>query len=278
MSSKQQPDKQTPESSQKGRLHQEYYRNGAQHRDGADVSFHDIVKYFGFRAVTIGRWVTAKEQQIAANLFFDALCDLMDILRVPQSVISLNFTLALAFGHGGNRGAKAHYNSSTKTFSLAKNAGGGALAHEWFHAFDHYISHRMFTIQKSGCFASEVWLNETATMIEHPLNEQLSKFFTTVFLTPNSSTPSQLFTASANADAKFGSFYYARPQEMCARAFEAVVQQSSIKNSFLVAGTMKSREAEIGLYPRGDLATQLQSEIFQYFHQLGSALKHQAKR
>ena len=51
------------------RIHRPYYRNGASHRDGADVSFQDIVKIFGFRTVTIGKWVSRDEQQIAANLF-----------------------------------------------------------------------------------------------------------------------------------------------------------------------------------------------------------------
>ncbi|MEC9260570.1 MAG: hypothetical protein VYD53_04425, partial [Pseudomonadota bacterium] len=61
-----------------GRLHQQYYRNGQSHRDGADVSFQDIRRLFGFQSITVGRWVTAAEQQIAANLFFDALYDLID--------------------------------------------------------------------------------------------------------------------------------------------------------------------------------------------------------
>jgi len=53
----------------KGRIHQQFYRNGPSHRDGADVSFQDIRKLFNFATITVGRWVTAEEQQIAANLF-----------------------------------------------------------------------------------------------------------------------------------------------------------------------------------------------------------------
>jgi predicted membrane GTPase involved in stress response len=58
------------------RIHQDFYRNGPSHRDGADVSFGDIVKIFGFKAAIVGAWVTKEEQQIAANLLFDALCRL----------------------------------------------------------------------------------------------------------------------------------------------------------------------------------------------------------
>ena len=51
------------------RIHREFYRNGESHRGGADVTFQDILKLFGFRTIEIGRWVTPTEQQIAANLF-----------------------------------------------------------------------------------------------------------------------------------------------------------------------------------------------------------------
>lgn len=77
----------------RSRLLKAYYRKGDNHRGGADVSFGDIVKIFGFRSAEIGNWVTKEEQQIAANLFFDALCDLSDILNLPNEVISLKGTL-----------------------------------------------------------------------------------------------------------------------------------------------------------------------------------------
>lgn len=54
----------------------------------------------------------------------------MDILQVPEAVISLNGSLSLAFGSGGKKHSSPHYESTTKKLALAKNAGGGALAHE----------------------------------------------------------------------------------------------------------------------------------------------------
>ena len=138
------------------RLQQGYYRNGPSHRDGADVTFSDILKIFGFKTATVGNWVNKQEQQLAANLFFDALCDLMEILQVPEKVISLNGTLSVAFGKGGRKHASAHYSGHTRTIALAKNAGGGALAHEWFHAFDHYISDKLFVNASRQHFASEL--------------------------------------------------------------------------------------------------------------------------
>ena len=55
-----------------GRIYRQYARNGEEHRGGADVSFTDIIKIFGFKSAQVGNWVNREEQQIAANLFFDA--------------------------------------------------------------------------------------------------------------------------------------------------------------------------------------------------------------
>lgn len=114
------------------RIQRQFYRNGPPHRGGADVSFADLVTIFGFNSIHIGRWVTAAEQQLAANLFFDAFADLQQILQVPAEVMSLRGTLALTFGIGGQPGVCAFYQSQGRILALAKNAGAGSLAHEWF--------------------------------------------------------------------------------------------------------------------------------------------------
>ncbi|AXR07757.1 CLCA_X family protein [Salinimonas sediminis] len=253
-----------------GRLHREFYRNGASHRDGADVSFQDIRKLFNFSAITIGRWVTAAEQQVAANLFFDALYDLIDILQVNEQVISLNGSLALAFGSGGQKHSSAHYNSARRQLALAKNAGGGALAHEWFHAFDHYIAGKVFAGLEHGHFASKAWLDD-ADKIEHPLNQRLCDCFKLLFLQPDGS-PSEYFQRSVEADRALQMFYYAMPQEMAARAFEACIQDHKIKNAFLVQGTKMSPEARLGIYPHGNLRIQVNQQLTVYFNLLGKAL------
>lgn len=257
---------------QKGRLHQEYYRNGENHRNGEDVSFADIVSIFGFRTVEIGKWVTKQEQQLAANLFFDALCDLMDILHIPMQVISLNGSLSLSFGKGGRKGAYAHYNSAKRQLSLAKNAGGGALAHEWFHAYDHFICAKVFDINKPHLFATEVWLNELAPLNEHVLNRKLVNAFEAMFLAPNGKHASDLMLASIDADKRQNIFYYARPQEIAARAFERIIQENPIKNAFLVRGTLQSAEAKLGLYPSGSELHRIAAPLQSYFSVLGRAL------
>jgi len=256
---------------EQGRLHKQFYRNGEHHRGGADVSFKDIVKVFGFRSVEIGKWVTKAEQQVAANLFFDALCDLMDILEVPSTVISLKGTLSLAFGKGGNKYSSAHYNSAKRQLALAKNAGGGALAHEWFHAFDHFIAPRFLDSAKPQKFASELWLRNNKVK-EHPLNAYLEECYQHIFLKPNSDELSSLFTQSVAVDKALNSFYYSRPQELCARAFEAYIQDSHLKNAFLVQGTKQSQEAKLGIYPQAQQRDLISAYFSRYFSYLGKAL------
>ncbi len=252
------------------RIHREYFRNGPSHRDGADVSFQDIKTLFQFRTITIGRWVSAHEQQLAANLFFDALYDLAEILQVDEQVISLNGTLSLAFGSGGQKHASAHYHSGKRQLALAKNAGGGALAHEWFHAFDHYIAQKAFESAQPTDFASTLWLSES-TLQPHRLNNMLDKCFRTVFL-DQKFNPNNFVTRSIQADQAMGIYYYSQPQELAARAFEACIQDSQIKNAFLVQGTKQSAEARLGIYPHDILRNRIQDVIFNYFAYLGMSL------
>jgi hypothetical protein len=260
------------QSSSPSRLHKPYYRNGASHRDGADVSFGDIVKIFGFRGVTVGSWVTRAEQQLAANLFFDALCDLMDILHVPERVIALNGSLSLAFGSGGNQYSSAHYDSSRRTLALAKNAGGGALAHEWMHAFDHYICSKIFANCQANDFASVLWLADHPCR-EHPLNQKLTACFASILLSEKQDEPSLFVKQSVIADRHLNQYYYARPQELLARAFEACVQDHKIKNAFLVQGSKQSAEAKLGIYPQGELRQTISHKLLDYFRHLGQAIR-----
>lgn len=253
------------------RIQKPYYRNGPQHRAGADVSFADINKVFGFKTVVVGKWVERSEQQLAANLFFDALCDLMDILQVPEQVISLNGTLSLAFGVGGQKHSCAHYHVQKRQLALAKNAGGGALAHEWFHAFDHYISTKMFVTEQPLEFASSLWLKDL-DMQPHILNQCLADWFKSLFLSEQPTEPSDYVKRSAIADKSLKRFYFAQPQEMAARAFEAAIQDDRLKNAFLVQGTKQTTEAKVGIYPIEPHRQQSRELLMQYFRFLGKAL------
>lgn len=269
------------------RIQRPYYRNGPEHRAGADVSFGDIVKIFDFRRIRIGRWVTPAETQLAANLFFDALSDLQLLLQVPPQVISLNGALALSFGIGGEPGTCAFYQPQGRLLALAKNAGGGSLAHEWFHAFDHHITRRLCVDAKPGDFASRSWLHGAAIQ-SHPLNQLLAKGYEHCLLAPDGRQPSAYFQRSAAADSRRGTLYYALPEELCARAFENMLQRQSLQNSFLVSGTLwqprrgpvrqpdTEQQLQAVVYPDAAESSQLAAYWLQYFQRLGQALTRSA--
>ena len=195
----------------------------------------------------------------------------MDILHIPERVISLNGSLSLAFGSGGQKHSSAHYESSRKCLALAKNAGGGALAHEWFHAFDHYICTKLFTDCNSSEFASASWLDDRQ-MHEHPLNIKLSRCFESLFLDDNNRDINEYVRLSTQADKALKIYYYAQPQELAARAFEAMVQDQRIKNAFLVQGTKESPEAQLGIYPENSIRYKISQNFVDYFHHLGQSI------
>lgn len=249
----------------------QFFRQGPVHRPEGSSDFVAIRRQFDFRAIEIGRWVTPAERDHAATLFHDALCDLMLILHGNEALISLRGTLALQYGTGGRPGVSAHYSPAERSFALAKNAGPGSIAHEWFHAFDHYIARKCFQQLPASAFASSAWL-QNAVPIAHPLNQRLLACFQAILLQPNGQQPSKLFRHSAKVDRAMGQLYYSKPEELCARAFEAFVQDAPIKNHFLVKGTRRSPEAARGLYPQGEQRERINQRFHDYFLALGSAL------
>jgi len=249
-----------------------YYRRGPEHRYGEIVDFLSIRKLYDFRSVEVGRWVTRAENEEAAAHFYDALADLMTILNGTEALISLRGTLAFQYGIGGRPGVSAHYHLSTRCFSLAKNAGPGSIAHEWFHALDHYLADKCFSDVPIKMFASRAWLHD-ATPVPHPLNDRLFKCFETIFLDEKGRDSSQLFQSSKQVDSAQGTLYWSLPEEMAARAFEAFVQDHAICNHFLVKGTKSSEEAQLGLYPQGDERGRMNAAFADYFFHLGHALR-----
>lgn len=116
-------------------------RTGVARRE-ADAKDSDFIRVFGFRGVEFGNWNNQAERQELLNDAFDGLMDLAEVLNIPPEALSLNGELALAFGARGQglSSAKAHYESNRVVINLTKMNGAGSLAHEWWHAFDHYLS------------------------------------------------------------------------------------------------------------------------------------------
>ncbi len=239
------------------------------------ITFNQIRERFNFKRIAIGRWVTQAEQERAASAFDKSLSDLMTALQCPESVISLRGNLSFQYGIGGRPGVAAHYDPSQCCFSLAKNAGPGSIAHEWFHALDHYLGNKVFSdiseVTATSLFASNAWLQD-ATPIPHSLNDKLYHCFKVIMLSDDAKQPSDLFKASAKMDRSLKSNYYAKPEEMCARAFEAFIEDSIPNNPHLVNNTRHSEEAKYGLYPNGQQRQLINLAFNDYFSLLGMAL------
>jgi len=113
-------------------------REGEDYRKGKNVTAEDFRTTFGFRAIEFGNYAASDERQKHIDQAYDALMDMANTLGISPKAVSLNGTLALAFGARGTRFA-AHYESSKMVINITKINGPGALAHEWGHALDHYF-------------------------------------------------------------------------------------------------------------------------------------------
>ncbi|QUN04439.1 hypothetical protein KDN34_09060 [Shewanella yunxiaonensis] len=254
--------------------HTRYLRQGPDYRFGEPQSFLTVRDTFGFASVRVGRWVSDEESQIAANLIFDSLADLAFILNVPPNTLGLRQSLNLDFGIGGQKGVQAHYAPGSRTLALAKNAGAGALAHEFWHALDHHLASAAFVTPPDLAisFASDLWLQEYP-LKKHPLNEALASLLQTVLLRDNGANPSVYVQQSVTLDKAHGIYYFSRPTELMARAFEsAIAHCAPIRNQYLVSGTQDVLAHEKPAYPALDVLPDIFAAIQQYFQLLGKML------
>lgn len=118
-------------------------RVGPDYRKGKDATPEMFMSTFGFRGVEFGNWVkqgkNGRERQWMLNNAYDSLMDLSQILGIPPKAVALDGELGLCFGSRGHGSASAHYEPVNRLINLTKTKGYSCLAHEWFHALDHYL-------------------------------------------------------------------------------------------------------------------------------------------
>lgn len=138
-------------------------------RGGRAISPDDFLSSFGFRACEFGNWLPDIERQDVLNRAYDSLSTLARVLGVPKTFISLNSTLAVAFGARGVGRAAAHYEPARKVINLTRMSGAGSLAHEFFHALDDHLGEHVKTLSKgarthgrlnNSYFATELFLTQ----------------------------------------------------------------------------------------------------------------------
>lgn len=114
-------------------------RVGMNYRNGENVDNAKFMEAFGVSGITYGNWVAGPERQAKLNATYDAFMDLANLLHIPPRVISLKGALGVQFGASGHSKAKAHYRLDDTSINLTRLNGDGSLAHEWWHALDHYF-------------------------------------------------------------------------------------------------------------------------------------------
>ena len=161
-------------------------RIGPDWRNGKDATPDMFMNTFGFRGVEFGNWVkqgkNGRERQWMLNNAYDALYDLSKILSIPPKAVALDGELGLCFGSRGFGSASANYEPENRIINLTKTKGYSSLAHEWFHALDHYIARTNYeTKLQQKSFMSDLadsridyFLSETA---KKRITEKAAKVF-----------------------------------------------------------------------------------------------------
>lgn len=115
-------------------------RHGHDHRNGRDITGEDMMETFGFRAIEFGNWLPQDERQLVLNYAYDAFHDLASATGLPIKAMSLEGQLALAFGARGKGHFSAHFEPGRMVCNMTRIRGAGAVAHEWGHALDRWLS------------------------------------------------------------------------------------------------------------------------------------------
>jgi hypothetical protein len=146
-------------------------------RHGNNITAQDLIDTFGFRGIEFGNWLVQKERQVVVNMAYDSFCDLAKALNFERHEISLNGELAISFGSRGTGGkypALATYDPVLNVINLTRLNGAGALAHEWFHAFDRAIlAHKIESGEKKFMSHKITEENYTATNPLYGIDEVL---------------------------------------------------------------------------------------------------------
>lgn len=123
-------------------------RVGDDYRQNHEITTNDMLDKFGFYGGEFGNWLNDNDRQENLNYSYDAFVDLAKALNISNENISLNGELSIAYGARGIAGAAAHYEPLRRVINLTKMSGAGSLAHEWGHAFDHFLGRNLLNKDK----------------------------------------------------------------------------------------------------------------------------------
>jgi hypothetical protein len=184
-----------------------------------NVTAYELKRLFGFRYVNVDVNLDEKQEQDMLNISYGTFQLLARCIHQPMLAIGLGRNLTLNIGVrqmgllvGGC------YNSVHRTLNFKKLSEYKHVAHEWFHALDHYLSYTFCDTDKdekklASCRDLDMdwtsgWNWDTKTSFEN-LNYIIA-------LTP-------YYQKSLSIQKITGDEYWTRPQELAARAFEVYI-------------------------------------------------------
>lgn len=216
-------------------------RVGVDYRQGQNMNPEAFAAAFPFRGVEFGNWLTQTDRAFRLNETFDALRDLCALCGLTADAATLKGWLAMAFGSRGIPGAAAHFEHEHRVINLTKEHGAGSLAHEWLHALDAFTAARF--AGSLGQFAIKDW----GKLPEGELREAARALYSGLIKSP-------FARRSEDLDYLKGKTYYAKAQELAARAFEVyVIELAKIKGWTLdFLANVTTREEWIAAYGDAD--------------------------
>ena len=134
------------------------------------------------------------------------------MLDITPQAIGLNGNLAVSFGSRGNGNADAHYEPDMRIINITKTKGLGALAHEYFHALDHYFAGFEYTMKGMKAATKQDFAPETRTEVKDAFKNLYE-----VLRASDLKKRSQTLDSQKNKD------YFSQMHEMAARSFENYV-------------------------------------------------------
>lgn len=192
-----------------------------------NVSPERFLATFPVHGGEFGNWLSGNDRQQHLNLAYEALSDLAKVLDFSPSDVVFGGKLSIAFGsrgRGGQSAASAHFEPVLEVINLTKMHGAGCLAHEWGHAFDHFLAVQLNDEEAfaSGTHKSGLYPSVFCDLINAMIRNE-------------DRTITDFYTASCKFDKvyrKSGHGYWSSQCEMFARAFDCYVADRLAKRGW----------------------------------------------
>jgi len=187
----------------------------------------ELMQKYGFRGIQFGNYLPNHERQSYVNNTYHSLGLLSTILGIPKHWIGAG-KLGLAFGARGAGNSAAHFEIELNVINCTRRNGQGSIAHETFHSFDSRVNEKWFG--NTGLLSQE--LTKIGSHRLEPPAKNAVRFtaFRTIVNTCTKGNSLFVLNALRIESQKGSKKYWSLPHELCARAFEAYIEDTLLDN------------------------------------------------